>query len=97
MFSFIFSTLLMLSLGTILYLVARSLPRVEEEPNAKPSVLDRWATSEIPEKIDAAFNAFLLKFLRKTRVLILKFDNTITKHLKKIYNFAIKIVICFYR
>ena len=56
---FIFTILLMLALGTVLYLMVRALPRVAEEPRAKESFLDRWAHSEIPEKIDAAFNGFL--------------------------------------
>ena len=38
----------------------------------------------MPEKIDAAFNNFLLKFLRRTKVLILKLDNVLAKHLQKI-------------
>lgn len=84
MLSFIFSTILMLSLGSILYLAARTLPRVEEEPRAKPNLLDRWAASELPEKIDTMFNAYLVKFLRKTKVLLLKVDNSLTDRLKKI-------------
>jgi hypothetical protein len=83
MFSFVFSTILMLSIGMLLYLVARALPRVEEEPHGKPNILDRWAASEIPEKVDATFNAYLAKFLRKTKVVLLKVDNSLTARLKK--------------
>ncbi len=46
--------------------------------------LDRWAHSELPEKIDASFNTWLLKFLRKFKVFTLKLDNVISKHLRKI-------------
>lgn len=84
MFQFIFSTILMLSIGSILYLAARALPRVEEEPRGKQNLLDRWAASELPEKIDATFNAYLVKFLRKTKVVLLKVDNSLTDRLKKI-------------
>jgi len=49
-------------------------------------LLDRWAHSELPEKIDSAFNSWLLKFLRKFKVFTLKLDNAISKHLRKIRN-----------
>ena len=74
----------MASLGTMLYLVARSLPRVGEEVSDKKSFLDRLSSSEIPERIDTTFNVFLLKYLRKLKVVLLKVDNFITEKLKKI-------------
>jgi hypothetical protein len=46
--------------------------------------LDRWANSKLPEKIDAVFNDWLLKFLRKFKVVTLKLDNMISQHLRKI-------------
>ena len=81
---FIFTILLMVSLGVVLYLMVRALPRVAEEPAAKESFLDRWAHSEIPEKIDAAFNGFLLKFLRRVKIFALKFDNAVSSGLRKV-------------
>lgn len=81
---FIFTTILMICLGTVLYLTVQALPRIEESPSDEKGFLERWAHSEVPEKIDAAFNNFLLKFLRKIKVFILKFDNMLAKHLQKI-------------
>jgi len=85
MFSFIFTTLLMLSLGSILYLMVRALPRVAEEtaPADRKNLLDRWAHSELPEKIDRVMNGFLFKFFRKTKVTVLKLDNALGDRLKK--------------
>jgi hypothetical protein len=80
----IFTIILMICLGIVLYLTVQALPRIEEVPSDEKGFLERWAHSEMPEKIDAAFNNFLLKFLRKTKVLVLKFDNTLAKHLQKI-------------
>ena len=80
----IFTIILMICLGTVLYLTVQALPRVEEVPSEEKGFLERWAHSEIPEKIDAVFNNFLLKFLRRTKVLILKLDNALAKHLQKI-------------
>jgi hypothetical protein len=47
-------------------------------------LLDRWANSTIPEKIDAVFNEWLLKFLRRFKVVTLKLDNLISARLHKI-------------
>ena len=74
----------MLCLGTVLYLAVQALPRIEEVPADEKGFFERWAHSELPEKIDAAFNNFLLKFLRRVKVLILKLDNVLAKHLQKI-------------
>lgn len=85
MFQFIVTNIFMISLGTILYVTVRTLPRIEEggAPERK-GILERWIASEIPEKLDAAFNSFLAKFLRKLKVWLLKVDNFISEHLKKI-------------
>ena len=81
---FIFTDLLMLSLGVILYVLVRTLPRIEESvPVEKKSFLERWIASEIPEKIDAVMHGFLVKFLRKSKVFLLKVDNTLSSRLRK--------------
>jgi len=85
MLSFILLNAAFLSFGGILYLVARSLPRIEEEAvQGKPSFLDRWATSELPEKVDMALNTFFLKTLRKFKVFLLRVDNVLTDLLHKV-------------
>jgi hypothetical protein len=86
MLEFIFVSILMISFSSVLYLTARALPRIAEEPQTEDSrsFLDRWAHSQIPEKVDLAVNGYLLKFLRKLKVLVLKFDNTLSKHLQKV-------------
>ncbi len=85
MFQFIVTNILMVSLGTVLYLAVRTLPRIEEAASPeKRGFLERWVTSEMPEKIDVILNSFLLKFLRRMRVAVMKLDNTLTGQLKKI-------------
>lgn len=74
----------MVSLSMVLYLMALALPRITEESSERQGFLERWAHSEVPEKVDTAFNTFLLKFLRKVKVVVLKLDNTIAKHLQKV-------------
>lgn len=85
MAAFIFTSILMVSLSTVLYLMVRALPRIVEEPRTEESgLLDRWAHSQIPEKVDVALNGFLLKLLRRIKVFVLKFDNTLSKHLQRV-------------
>jgi hypothetical protein len=84
MLQFIFTDIFMLSLGAVLYLMVRALPRIAEEPSEKKNFLDRWAHSDVPERMDAALNSFLFKFLKKVKIFILKLDNMLSKELRKI-------------
>jgi len=88
---FVFTLILMFALSGVLYLMVRALPRIDEasaggEANERRSLLDRWARSEMPEKLDAWLNEFLLKFLRKFKVALLKLDNMASTRLRKIHN-----------
>lgn len=81
---YIFLLVFMFSLSGILYLMVRALPRIADEPSPeKRGLLDRWAHSDIPEKIDAAWNSFWFKFLRRLKIAALKFDNAVTKGLHR--------------
>ena len=83
-FPFVLSNILLVSVGVVLYVMARTLPRIEENGSEdKKGMLERWIASEIPEKFDAALNSFLFKFLRKTKVAVLKVDNSISNRLQK--------------
>ncbi len=86
MVEFIFSLILMVCLGAMLYVAVRALPRIEEygEEADTKNFIERWAHSEIPEKIDAAFGNFLVKFLRRAKVVVLRIDNSIAKSLRKV-------------
>ncbi len=85
MLEFIVTNVVMFSLGAILYMMVRTLPRIEEfGTEDKKGFFERWATSEMPEKVDATLNIFLMKFLRRFRIFVLKLDNALTGQLKKI-------------
>jgi hypothetical protein len=86
MIQLIFTDILMVALGTMLYLIVVALPRVPEVPveHEKKNFLERFAQSGIPERVDLAINNFLVKFLRKVKVFVLKLDNAASRHLQKI-------------
>jgi hypothetical protein len=84
MIEFVFTSLLMVCLSTVLYLMVRALPRIVDDQSDAQGFFERWARSELPEKFDQTLNSFLLKFLRKTKVVILKLDNKLAHHLQRI-------------
>lgn len=86
MHDFILQIILMGALGTMVYLVARAVPRVSDgEAHLHPhGKFDAWLSSLPLEKIDAVINATVLKSLRKTRVGVLKVDNLLSAYLNKV-------------
>ncbi len=80
--SFIFDLVIVLCAGTILYLVARALPKISDENNGKP-VLKTSKTLVYLEKADEKFKKSREKLLRRIRVIILKFDNYLSGRLSK--------------
>lgn len=86
MFQFIITNIFMVSLGVMLYVAIRTLPRIEENlAQDKKVIWERWLASEMPEKLDRALNGFLLKFLRRLKIVLLKIDNSLAKHLRKVH------------
>jgi hypothetical protein len=84
MLQFILMNVLFISLGGIIYIILKTLPKIEEEnSNEKIGFLEKFIISELPHKIDSAFNFYLSKILRRFKILILKLDNYLTEKLKK--------------
>lgn len=86
MHDFILQLMLMGALGTMVYLVARAVPRVPdgEAHLGSRGKLDAWLSSLPLERLDAVLNASLEKTLRKTKIAVLKVDNLITAYLNKV-------------
>ncbi|MBI4119392.1 MAG: hypothetical protein HY456_00920 [Parcubacteria group bacterium] len=84
MYNFILQTVIFLSFGVIVYLVARALPRVSGEDThqpPKPSLLDSILMPVTLERADAFLNAILEKILRRLKILVMKADNFVTGRL----------------
>lgn len=85
MFQFIVTNIFMVSLGVILYVAVRTLPRIDDSAvPEKRGAWEKWLSSGLPEKTDKFINAFLAKFLRKTKIALLKIDNSVTLRLNKV-------------
>ena len=81
MTKFIIQLVMMLSLGSILYIIARALPRISDDDlKNKKTNHPHWFISYL-EKADEWLKAFSEKFLRRARVWILKLDNFVARKL----------------
>ncbi len=84
MYNFILQIFIMVSLGVIIFLVARTLPRISETETAQnPKAKANWLSSFPFEKIDVAVNAFTEKMLRKIKLILMKTDNMVSRQLNK--------------
>ncbi len=83
LWQFVFLNCLFVSLGVLLYLVIRALPRIDGEP-VKRGMMERWLTSELPERLDQFFNIIYVRTLRRMRVWVLKADNSLHKKITTI-------------
>ena len=86
MYNFVLQTIFLLSFGAIIYLFARAVPRVDESAVSAPrrNYLDELLKKMPLEKADALVGGFLEKFLRKVKIIVLKMDNLLTKHLQSL-------------
>jgi hypothetical protein len=76
----------MLSLGTLVYLIARTVPRISDTAQTLPkeNYFDRLIKKLPIEKADALASSLMEKLLRKLKVVVLKLDNLVTKHLRSL-------------
>lgn len=86
MYDFLLQLLFFATLTILVYLSARSLPRINEEENNKEwalAYLERWVEKLPLAQIDNFISRFFEKILRKARIIVLRLDNLINKYLSK--------------
>lgn len=86
MYDFILQAILFASATVMAFLAARALPRVlpAENPRSIWSHIDEWFGRLPLHRLDDRVNAFLFKFLKRTRVVVMKIDNRLIRHLDKV-------------
>lgn len=86
MIKFILQIVLFSSLGLVIYMIARAIPRVPEEISTpkRSSWVDRLMSKIPMAAIDEKLNSSMAKFLRKFRVVVMKTDNFINDRLGKL-------------
>lgn len=89
MYNFILQISLMASLAAMIYMISRGVARVndvaEENPAApQKSRFDKLVARLPMEKIDLLISEYFEKFLRKSKLSLMKLDNLVSGHLEKI-------------
>ena len=86
MYDFILNLIFFGSLGIILFLLARALPRLTENGTESHPVgaFDRFVSRLPLKEVDARLNGYVEKFLRKAKVFILRFDNSLNERLERL-------------
>ena len=86
MYDFLLQFSFIAGLAIIVYLMARALPRVAngETPKNFYDYLEYWLDKLPTHKLDQRLNQYLFKFLKKTRVVVMRMDNKITDSLNRI-------------
>jgi hypothetical protein len=84
MAAFLLQTAMVVSLGVVLYLLARTLPRVSDTDTTPTpgEPAPHWLMERL-EKLDEEILFVSEKLLRRLRVILLKLDNTLTGKLKR--------------
>ena len=72
---------ILFSLGIIVYVLARALPRVQEESYETKDIKTPWLLVYL-EKADERLKFLTEKFLRRMRIWVLKFENSINRKIK---------------
>ena len=89
-YNLILQIIVFASLGTVVVILGRALPRIEDESAVSQSrrgYLER-ISKKIPfERLDEAINIFFHKVLRKVKIVIMKADNVVSE---KLHNFGKK-------
>ena len=89
MYEFILQLVIFLSLGVILFIMARAVPRIQSNSEvisqgSKFDYFDRILAKIPLNRLDFLMNTFLSKTLRRIKVVVLKIDNFITNYLNKL-------------
>ncbi len=78
----------MLSIGAMIYLIARAVSRVSDEVAGEiiknQTKLDHLFSFLWIEKIDPLLHNFLEKFLRKMKLVLMRIDNVASNYLNKV-------------
>ena len=81
MLAFISHIAIMLSLAVILYLIAKTLPSIDDKAPKSLSLKKHWATNRI-EQIDHKVKVSSEKILRRFGIVLLKWENKVNKKVK---------------
>ncbi|MDP3725097.1 MAG: hypothetical protein Q8R20_01350 [Nanoarchaeota archaeon] len=89
MIPFILHILIVLSLGTLLYLIAKTIPRIDDTAPKELSFREHWVTRKV-ERIDKKIKTSSEKFLRRLGLVLMKWENKVNKKVTRLKEEAAK-------
>ena len=81
---FILELVFFISFGVIVFLFVRKLPYVSDIPSGMPSPHKTFFRAEWIDKIDRKLIDLLSKWLRKMKLVVMRLDNYVSRHIEKI-------------
>lgn len=86
MYNFTLQLFFIGSASVVVYLFTRALPRVadQDEPPTVYDYFDAWLAKLPLHHVDSRLNALLFKFLKRVRVVVMKIDNYLIRHLARV-------------
>jgi len=87
MYNLILQIAIFASLGAIIYITARALPRIEDSADVSQNqlpLIDSVFSSGFLDKADNLAKAILEKILRRMKIAVMKLDNFVSERLGKI-------------
>lgn len=90
MYDFILQLAIVISLGAMVYLMARALHRVPDGEEVAAisdhNYFDKWLENIHLTKLEEWLHLVMAKFLRRLRIIVLKFDNLLHRSIASIHS-----------
>lgn len=83
---FILELVFFIAFGAIVFLFVRKLPYVSDVPSEELSAHKTFLKAEWIDEVDRKLIDLLSKWLRKIKLLVMRLDNYVSKHIERIKN-----------
>lgn len=83
---FILELVFFISFGAIVFLFVRKLPYISDVSSEAPSVRKTFLKAEWIDKVDRKLIDLLSKWLRKMKLMVMRLDNYVSRHIERIKN-----------
>ena len=83
---FILELVFFIAFGAIVFLFVRKLPYVSDIPSETPSARKTLFKAEWVDEVDRKLIGLISKWLRKIKLLVMRLDNYVSKHIERIKN-----------
>ncbi len=83
---FILEFVFFIAFGAIVFLFVRKLPYVSDISSEEPSTRKTFFKAEWIDEVDRKLIVLLSKWLRKMKLLVMRLDNYVSRHIERIKN-----------